>query len=440
MALFEFKTTQQIADEMKNDIKNKLPQSDPFYDKDVFSIIITSLARRTKEVYNYVNNIVLSILPTTASYENMLNIWGKIFNILPIIPKIATGKIIFIGTGTVPIDTEVQDNSGLLYITQNEAVCFEKIINIATLTQTSGEATATTSNPHSLATNMTIIIEGANETEYNGQKVITVISATQFKYSVPLSTPSTATGTIFAKSNFGTATVVAEQYGTDYNKAGSTTLELTAIVSGIDDTVHVEWNGIYGGTDEEPEGEYVLRCRDEIQNPTPYLSENFFKQQVKYILPTITRVWIESITPAIGKFTIYAIKDNSENRILTNDEIINIKNELKKFLPPFFDIDNSLILLSPELQEISFILENVFPDNQYMKNAIENNLKQFFLDESNVGEDISLNKLLAIIGNTFDPIMAEQLSSFTLTSPNANISVADGKLATFKDITITIAP
>lgn len=67
------------------------------------------------------------------------------------------------------------------------------------LTSAAGVATFTTTNPHGRATGEEVIIEGANQGDYNGSAAITVTSPTAFTYPLLGSPASPATGTITAR-------------------------------------------------------------------------------------------------------------------------------------------------------------------------------------------------------------------------------------------------
>lgn len=70
-------------------------------------------------------------------------------------------------------------------------------VSVTSLTQTGGTATATIGS-HSWANGDTVTIDGANESEYNGDFVISNVTATTFDYTVDSGATSPATGTITA--------------------------------------------------------------------------------------------------------------------------------------------------------------------------------------------------------------------------------------------------
>ena len=74
-------------------------------------------------------------------------------------------------------------------------------IDSLTYDSNTGKCTATVNSGHGFEDNQVVLIEGANETEYNGEARVTVVDANTFTY-VPATAPTaaTATGTITAKA------------------------------------------------------------------------------------------------------------------------------------------------------------------------------------------------------------------------------------------------
>jgi hypothetical protein len=75
-------------------------------------------------------------------------------------------------------------------------------ISVSTLTGSGTTATCTTATAHGLSNNEFVVIAGADQSEFNGTFKITVVSTTQFTYTLDTSaTIATATGTITATKN-----------------------------------------------------------------------------------------------------------------------------------------------------------------------------------------------------------------------------------------------
>ncbi len=75
---------------------------------------------------------------------------------------------------------------------------------LSSLTASSGTGTATTSSAHGYHVGDVIVIEGANEPEYNGVFVITSVTSTTFSFHISANAPSSATGTITTNKSIST--------------------------------------------------------------------------------------------------------------------------------------------------------------------------------------------------------------------------------------------
>lgn len=72
-------------------------------------------------------------------------------------------------------------------------------ISVSSMTRSSSTVTVTTATDHGFTTGDIVAIEGANETDYNGDWEITVTDTDEFTFSIGSATPATpATGTIVA--------------------------------------------------------------------------------------------------------------------------------------------------------------------------------------------------------------------------------------------------
>jgi len=72
-------------------------------------------------------------------------------------------------------------------------------VSVTSLVRSGSVATVTTTGQHRFVTGMTVTIEGADQSAYNGPQVITVSTPTVFTFAVSGSPATPATGTILAK-------------------------------------------------------------------------------------------------------------------------------------------------------------------------------------------------------------------------------------------------
>jgi hypothetical protein len=69
-----------------------------------------------------------------------------------------------------------------------------------------------------------------------------------------------------------------------------------------------------------------------------------------------------------------------------------------------------------------------------MKTAIENSLAQFFAERTDVGVDVVEEAYNAAIFNTVDLVTGAELTSFTLNTPAADITIASGEIGTLGNV------
>lgn len=114
---------------------------------------------------------------------------------------------------------EYTKDASLVSIDWDSFYIKKKPLTIASLTQTSGTATATVSAGHQLVTGDSVYISGATETEYNGDFTVTVTSSTQFTFSVDSGASSPATGTPVMYPPYSTKKLTLIEYD-KYRKEG----------------------------------------------------------------------------------------------------------------------------------------------------------------------------------------------------------------------------
>jgi len=87
-----------------------------------------------------------------------------------------------------------------LYLNGDAVYTSNTPLNPVNLSETNNVATFQTANAHGLTTGQSVVINGADQPEFNGEFVITVVSPKQFQYTIPGTTltAETATGQIYA--------------------------------------------------------------------------------------------------------------------------------------------------------------------------------------------------------------------------------------------------
>jgi hypothetical protein len=117
-------------------------------------------------------------------------------------------------------------------------------VALTSLTSAGTVATATTATPHGFVTGDTIAIAGSNPNGYNGNKTITVTSATQFTYTVVSGLTTPAAGTITATRTAGTA----NRFSFRGSGARDFTINWTAAATTLDGVMNQTANTTVTGT------------------------------------------------------------------------------------------------------------------------------------------------------------------------------------------------
>ena len=134
------------------------------------------------------------------------------------------------------------DQSGRLGARKGWKYVAQDIVSVSSLTSSSTTATAT-ATAHGLETGETVTIEGADQTEYNGDYEVTVVDADTFTYTFAGSATTPATGTITSTyhANLTGMHRFLDINGDEYFGAWSANGEF--FIKDDDDLVSVTYNG-----------------------------------------------------------------------------------------------------------------------------------------------------------------------------------------------------
>jgi len=298
-------TNADVVNYIRSDIKSLLPDADPYEVTSILNAIAVATGGRVYEIYQQLYIIQRDTYATTAENQALLNI-GAVYALSRNPATAADGYITLTGTAStvIPSSTEFQSSTGESYQTKSSVTLASNSINISSVTRSGTTATATTASAHNLASGMSVVIAGADQTDYNGTFDITVTSLTEFQYSVSGSPATPATGTITAAYTGASVEVQSVNTGLDTNVTGGSTLTATSAISGLDSTAYVQYGGIDGGTDIETYDDFRTRLLQRIQNPvTPFNETNIILQARQ--VAGVTRVWVyepddinDSVTPS----------------------------------------------------------------------------------------------------------------------------------------------
>lgn len=135
-----------------------------------------------------------------------------------------------------------------------------------------------------------------------------------------------------------------------------------------------------------------------------------------------------------GQVKIFFTRDNDASIIPSAAEVAAVKTQILTIKPAHIS-DDDVIVSAPTANATNFTFNAISPDTSTMRTAIENNLAAFFLDKTNVGEDIQKNAYESAIYNTVDSENNQRLDSFTLTSPSTAITIGRNELGALGTVT-----
>ena len=427
-------TANEVVQRSKTDVQRELAESNPFLKNSWLGALVTSLANRIFDFYIQLKEAILLSFPDTTS-GTFLDRWASIYGTPRLAATQSSGNIAATGTATtiIPISTNYQSSDGIAYSTTAAATITAQSLSITSLVRVGSLVTATTSVDHNLASNVPVVISGAVETEYNGDQEITVTGLDTFEYTIA-TTPSTpATGTVLAGFTATNVPIQSTDFGADTNQSLDAILTLQSPIAGVDNDAQVNFGELDGGVDQENDDDLRVRLLSRIQNPVAHFSEADIDAQAKEIAG-VTRVFVQSITPAKGQVTVYFMRDDETPAIPDASEVAAVKTQLDLILPANTSTSD-LIVAAPTAVPTAFTFSALSPNTSTMQTAITASLNQFFDEETEVGVNIDQDKYRAAIINTIDTETGDTVSTFTLSTPSGDITIASGEIGTLGTIT-----
>lgn len=434
MALELPENATEVSQRTKVDIKRELPNSNPFLKNSWFGALATAFGNRVYDFYYALRRAELDAIPDTATLT--LEQWAAIWKVLKNPATPATGNLVITGTvgGVITIDETIwRTSDGKQFIATSGGVIALQSLSIASITESGGVGTITTTDNHLIASNVLITVSDADQSEYNLSGVeCTVTGEKTLTYAVSGS-PADATGTVLLGFTSVSVAVQSVAYGKDENQVFDSSMTLLSPITDVDDDASVDYGALGGGTDQETLTELRARYLDKLQNPIAHFNVAEIIAVAKAIAG-VTRVFVEEITPEIGEVTVYFMRDNDDDPIPDSSEVATVKAAIDGIKPANTDtLDVHVYAPTPETTD--FVFSSISPDTATMKSAIEDSLAQFYAERTEVGVNIVEEAYNAAIFNTIDLITGEELVSFALTSPSADITIESDEIGKLGNVT-----
>ncbi len=413
----EIKTIQQNEQVLTNALVKSINtgQSDP--SKKVDPTIRNSFLRGLSQslalgIYENNKNIQKGITEAFLGGDSWREFWASKIGINSQDATTSNGNIVLTGTaGTlISAGTLITNANSIQYSTNANVTIANQTINIASITRAGTQVTVETVDNHNLANNVVISILGANETAYNvSGQTIAVTGLKTFTFNIA-STPSTpATGTLTLNFTNAVANVTSTTLGANTNIGSIIELTLVNAIINVNPAVFTTFDGISGGLDVESDLSVENRVAEKFQS---YFSAPFTKVGIPIFLKEavagIARVWVKDAYPQAGKVTIYFVRDNDVNILPNSTQINDAKNAIINgtdkldLIKPSNTPDSYVIVLAPTPVTVNFIFTSVTPNTDAMKQAIKDNLIDFFKNNTDFETSITRDELFNIILQTTD--------------------------------------
>lgn len=425
----------EIVDRVKTDIQTELPDTAPFIRNSLLSSLATGFGGAAYDLYKTEQQLEYQMFPDTANGDYAVR-WGSLKNITPKPATKAQGYINITGIAgsIIPALSELRTANAIGYTTNNSITIRTLDLSITSLTRSGSTATATTVRDHYYASGNIVIISGADQPEYNGSYVIVATGTNTFTYTITGTPVTPATGTIKATNTFANVEVTAIDYGTSSNLSSGSSMTFASPIPNVNPIAFVTETTIAGGSDNESDIEYRARYIYAYQHPISFFNDADIINTA-FTVANVTRVFVHDIEPDVGQVTIYFMTDNtSSNGIPTPQDVTDVKNAILTIKPAHVHKDD-IIVSAPIADVINFHLSSLSPDTNEMRDAIKENLKQMFLEQSQVGVTIYKEAYISAIQNSVDLSTGKEVESFALSTPTTDIATAPGHIAVFGDVT-----
>ena len=426
MTAIIYPTREELNHAAKVDVRSELLGSNPFLRNSYLGSLASAVAFRSFDFYEKNKETLEQTFWDTAEIPYM-DRWASIFGILTKAASQASGNIVAQGTPGSAIANNLKLTSGgIQYKTTLGKTIQAQSLNVIAISWFAGKVTVQTASNHGLASGVDALMATFTPTEYNGTDPIIVTGVDTFTYELEAD-PGVAT--LLGTASFNTATIPVQAdddfFGAITNQDAGTALSFVVPQAGVNSETFVDADGLSGGADQESTEDKRVRFIFRVQNPTANFNVAAITLKVLEV-PGNTRVWVREITPGIGQQTIYFTRDNDGiipapgDVATTKDKILEIK--------PANTAESDVIVLAPTPKTVNFAFSSLDPNTSTMQSAVNASLDAYFEDRTEVGKDLTENEYKSAIQNTIDQETNTFLSSFTLTSPIGDVSVASGEL------------
>lgn len=434
-------TRQNVVQSGQSYFQRAVPEWDPSTSRRSYvGGLIVSTMSALHDWYVALREAIKQVFPQTARGTFLrTGWWADITHLQPNPAVAAHGVVALTGAAgsAIPAATTLTSN-GYAYTTDYGVSLAAQTLSLLTLTRSGGTVTATTAEPHMLATGMAVTISGATETDYNGSVDIIVTSATTFVYSVATTPTSPATGSPAASATFATVPVSCTTKGSGGARDSGAALSVPTL-AGVDSDALVGFGGL-AAADAETDEAYRDRVLEALGTDFGMFSAGEIEILAKGVTG-VTRVWVRKAMispptgwPAEGQVFVAFMRDNDADPYPSAQNVTDVTNAILTVLPAHTAAED-VVVTAPTAQSVDFTFTSITPDTPTMRAAINASLAQFFREAVDYGVDITEDDYRCAILATYDPSGRQRLTSFSLSAPSGDVSVGVTSLPKLGSVT-----
>jgi uncharacterized phage protein gp47/JayE len=266
----------------------------------------------------------------------------------------------------------------------------------------------------------------------SGTYLTVIPDGTLFQTEDGVEYETTAEATIDPAS--ATVTVQAVVAGAAGNVDAGAAINLVSPISGVTAAAVVATGGLAGGVDEEAIEAYRQRVLDRCGTFITGANAAIYTVWAKQV-PGVTRAWAYENTPLAGTVTVLFVCDDDESSIIPDAGMIaDVEAYLDEHVDPVTGelvgraVNATLNVAGPTAAPIAFTI-TPSPDTAAVRAAIQAELEDLLRREPEPGADILISHIREAIS------IAAGESDYTMSAPAADVTVADGSIATLGAIT-----
>ena len=418
----------ELEDKSLVDLQLSLPETaNPMLEESWMGAQAIANARRVFDFYTQLKILELEAIPVTAIEK--LELWASYWGITKNPATQSSGNVVATGTAgsIIPQSTQLQSSDGNSYTTASDVTITDQTVQISSLTNAGGVATASLSSDASLFSGQTVTIFDSGDVAYNGTFLITVTGLSEFTYALVDTPAGASTGKVSFTS--GSLSVKSVDFGQDQNLIANTRLTFSTPIVGVDQAAFVDFGAVGGGSDIETTEELRARLLDRVQNPVALFNAAAITAQAKTV-SGVTDVFVFEITPDVGQVTIFPIRGNDASPIPDASEIPPIKDAILEIKPVTTSEADVIVSIATGVNA-SFTFSAMTPNDSETQERVDANLDALFRDEAvvaspsdGIDNSISEDQYSAAIVNA-------GVTEFTLSSPSGDIGSAFGDYAVY---------